>query len=239
MDRDDTSPSVYNHSDEFDAMKKTTNAKMDDRLEELKIFIKNRMRSSSSSRTCSSAHASELPSPRRSNRHRHHHRHEEMTMPTSGRPTTNKREGHLRRQSPHDKLPKLMSMTSMSYYKFINDYEIPFYGTHDPQEYLEWECKMDTYLKLLQVPYEDQVKCARRNFHDYVSTWWLHTSSKSFDMSWTKTKKGMRREFVPSTYMEHLQHQLKNTTQGSKSIDKYFITLRNPCDEQDWTTPFG
>lgn len=101
---------------------------------------------------------------------------------------------HLRRQAPQDKLPKLKTATSTSYY----DFDIPFYGTHDPEEYLEWERKMDTYLKLLEVPSVDQVKCATRNFHDYASTWWLHIPSKSLDMSWSKTKKAMRREFVPS-----------------------------------------
>ena len=81
---------------------------------------------------------------------------------------------------------------------------------------------MDDYLKLHQVPSEEQVKCAARNFHDYASTWWLHTPSESYDMSWPKTKRALRREFVPPIYTEQLRRQLENTTQGSKSIDKYF-----------------
>ncbi|KAE8767271.1 gag-pol polyprotein [Hordeum vulgare] len=89
-------------------------------------------------------------------------------------------------------IPKLKSATSMSYYNFDTDFQIPFYGTRDPEEYLEWERKMETYLKLLQVPSEDQVNCATRNFHDYVSTRWLHTLSKSFGMSWSKTEKGSK-----------------------------------------------
>ena len=48
MDRNGTSPSVYNNNDEFDAMKKTIDAKMDAHLEELKVLINNRTRSSSS-----------------------------------------------------------------------------------------------------------------------------------------------------------------------------------------------
>jgi hypothetical protein len=103
---------------------------------------------------------------------------------------------HLRQQAPQDyaqeKLPKLKSVTSTSYYDLDTDHELPFYGTQDPEEYLEWERKMDDYLKLHQVPSEDQVKCATSNFHDYASTWWLHTPSKSFNMSWPKTKKAMR-----------------------------------------------
>lgn len=133
---------------------------------------------------------------------------------------------HLRRQAPQEKLPKLKSATSTSYYDFDIDFEIPFYGTQHPEEYLEWERKMDTYLKLLQVPSEDQVKCATRNFHDYASTWWLHTPSKSFETSWSKTKKSMRQEFVPSTYTEHLQRHLGNTIQGSKPLDEYFMEMK-------------
>ena len=48
----------------------------------------------------------------------------------------------------------------MSYYDLDIDHAIPFYGTQEPEEYLEWERLMDDYLKLHQVPPEDQVKCA-------------------------------------------------------------------------------
>lgn len=85
---------------------------------------------------------------------------------------------------------------------------------------------MDDYLKLHQVPAKDQVKCATRNFHDYASTRWLHAPSKTYDMSWPKMKRALRREFVPPTYMEQLLRQLENTTQGSKSIDKYFKEMK-------------
>ncbi|KAE8780891.1 gag-pol polyprotein [Hordeum vulgare] len=102
---------------------------------------------------------------------------------------------HLHRQASQDcaqeKILKLKSATSASYYDFDTDYKIHLYGTDDPEEYLEWERKMDTYLKLLHIPSEYQVKCATRNFHDYGSTWWLHTPSRSFDMSWSKTNKAM------------------------------------------------
>ncbi|KAE8767100.1 hypothetical protein D1007_61584 [Hordeum vulgare] len=53
--------------------------------------------------------------------------------------------GHLERKrmfevsvEPQDfaqeKLHKLKSVTSSSYYDFHNEYEIPFYGTHDHEE---------------------------------------------------------------------------------------------------------
>ena len=120
---------------------------------------------------------------------------------------------HLRPQEVQEKLPKLKSATSMRYYNLDIDHVIPFYGTQEPEEYLEWERLMDDYLKLHQVPSEDQVKCATRNFHDYALAWWLHTPSESYDMSWPKTKRALRREFMPPTYTEQLQRQLENTIQ--------------------------
>ena len=77
---------------------------------------------------------------------------------------------HLRQQAPQDyaqeKLPKLKSATSTIYYDLDTDNEIPYYGTQVLEEYLDWERLMDDSLKIHQVPPEDQVKCATRNFHD-------------------------------------------------------------------------
>ena len=193
MDRQGISPSVYNNNDEFDATNNSNDAKMDDQMKELKVLIKSYKRSSSSSRRRSSAHPSELPSSARSHRHRHHHQQgrEGQDLNTNNRSTTSPSPlasspsdfkassptdiRHLRPQVPQDynqeKLPKLKSTTSTSYYDLVNDHEIPFYGTQDPKEYLEWERKMDNYLELHQVPSEEQVKCATSNFHDYASTW--------------------------------------------------------------------
>ena len=174
MDRQSTSSPVYNNNDEFDAMKNVIDAKMDKHMEELKVLIKNRKRSSSSSRRCSSAKTTELPSPARSHWHGHHHQRERegqelntnncsMTSPSTlaSSPSDFKTSSpldirHLRLQAPQDydqeKLPELKSTTSTSYYDLHTDHELPLYGTQDLKEYLEWERKMDDYLKLHQVP---------------------------------------------------------------------------------------
>ena len=174
MDRKSiSSTSVYTNNDKFDAMTNNLCANMNAQMEELKALIKNRKRSPSSSRRRSSAHPSELPSPARSRRHRHHQRqeregqelntnHRSMASPSTlaSSPSDFKASSpldmrHLRPQAPQaydqEKLPKLKSATSTSYNDLDNDYEIPFYGTQDPEEYLEWERKMDDYLKLHQV----------------------------------------------------------------------------------------
>ena len=44
---------------------------------------------------------------------------------------------HLRPQALQEKLPKLKSTTSTSYYDLDIDHVIPFYETLEPEEYLE------------------------------------------------------------------------------------------------------
>ena len=78
MDRQGISPLVYNHDDEFDAMKNVIDAKMDKHMEELKVLIKNGKRSSSYLRRRSSAKTSVLPSPASTHKHRHRQDHEEQ-----------------------------------------------------------------------------------------------------------------------------------------------------------------
>ena len=162
MDRQGISPSVYNNNGEFDATNNNSDAKMQAQMEEIKALIKSYKRSSSSLRRRSRAHASELPSPARSHRHRHHHHRqgcEGQELNTNNRSTTSPSPlaslpsdlkassssdiRHLQQQEPKDyaqeKLPKLKSTTSTSYYDLDIDLAIPFYGTQEPNEYLEWE----------------------------------------------------------------------------------------------------
>ncbi|KAE8787400.1 gag-pol polyprotein [Hordeum vulgare] len=143
---------------------------------------------------------------------------------------------HLHRRAPVEKLPKLKSATSLSYYNFDIDLEIPFYGTQDPKEYLEWERRMDTYLKLLQLPCEDQVKCTTRKFHDYASTWWLHTPSKSFEMGWSKTKKAMRQ----NEYFMEMKKALRRAGVSDHIWMKFhfMMGLNNDIDKTIFTNTY-
>ena len=138
MDRQGVSSLVYNNDDEFDATNNSTDTNMQAPMDEMKALIKSYKRSSSSSRRCSRAHASELPSLARSHRHRHHHQQEcegqelytnnrskTSPSPLASSPSDFKAPSptdirHLRQQEPQDytqeKLPKLKSTTSTSYY---------------------------------------------------------------------------------------------------------------------------
>ena len=161
MDSQGISSSVYNKNDEFDAMNNSTDTKMQAQMEEIKALIKSYKPSSSSSRRHSRAHASEIPSPARSHRHRHHHQQERegqelytnnhsktslsplASLPSDFKASSPRDIRHLRPQAPQEKLPKLKSATSTSYYDHDIDHAIPFYGTQQPEEYLEWERLMD------------------------------------------------------------------------------------------------
>ena len=113
-----------------------------------------------------------------------------------------------------------------SYFNYDNDIELHFYGTHDPEEYLEWEEKMDNYFLHEQVHSKDKVKRTRRHFYDYVHTWWVHRPSMGSPKSWSRLKRAMRREFLPSTFSEDLGRQLWKITQGSKPLDEYLLEIK-------------
>src|ERR1041385_961931 len=122
--------------------------------------------------------------------------------------------------------PELKTSTLMSYFDSDDDVELHFHGTHDPEEYLEWEEKWESYFAHHQVDFEEHVERATRHFFDYAFTWWVHQSSPSPHMSWSMLKGAMRQEFVPSTLSEDLRHHLEHTTQGLKPLDEYFLVMK-------------
>src|SRR4051794_34766515 len=86
---------------------------------------------------------------------------------------------------------------------------------------------MDNYLLHNQVHSKDKVKLATRHFYDYAYTWWVHKPSTSRSRKdWTRLKRAMRREFLPSTLSEELCHHLMNTTQGSKTLEEYLLEMK-------------
>ena len=59
---------------------------------------------------------------------------------------------------------------------------IPFYGSSDPKEFLEW---------LEDMEYE---------FKDYAHDWWRCYTRNNLVRTWEDLKKAMRKEFVPREY---------------------------------------
>ena len=128
---------------------------------------------------------------------------------------------------PPSTCSELKTTTHTSYFDYDDNIELHFYGTHDPEEYLEWEEKMDNYFLHHQVHSKDKVKRSTRNFYNYAHTWWVHKPSTSRSRkSWSRLKRAMRREFLPSTLSEDLRPHLENTTQGSKTLEEYLVEMK-------------
>ncbi|KAL1189318.1 hypothetical protein V5N11_014321 [Cardamine amara subsp. amara] len=104
----------------------------------------------------------------------------------------------------------------------------PFQGTSDPEEYLEWEKKMEIAFNCHDYTEESKVKVAPTEFTDYALSWWDQltlTRKRVGDYpveTWTQMKKIMRKIFVPSYYHRELHHRLKNLAQGNRSVEEYF-----------------
>ena len=123
---------------------------------------------------------------------------------------------------------ELSTTTHTSYFDYDDDNELHFFGSHDPEEYLEWEEKMDNYFLHHHVHSEEKVKRATRHFYDYAHTWWVHRPSTSRSRKrWSRLKRAMRREFLPPTLSEELSRQLWKIKQGSKPLDEYLLEMKH------------
>ncbi|KAL1203463.1 putative mitochondrial protein [Cardamine amara subsp. amara] len=103
-----------------------------------------------------------------------------------------------------------------------------FQGTSDPEEYLEWEKKMEIAFNCHDYTEESKVKVAPTEFTGYALSWWDQltlTRRRIGDYpmeTWTQMKNIMRQRFVPSHYNRELHHRLRNLVQGNRSVEEYF-----------------
>ncbi|XP_024009449.1 uncharacterized protein LOC112084532 [Eutrema salsugineum] len=103
-----------------------------------------------------------------------------------------------------------------------------FRGTADPEEYLEWEKKIELVFNCRDYTTEHKIKLAPTEFKDYALSWWdnLVTTKRRIGEdpieSWNQLKAIMRRRFVPSHYHRELHFKLRSLTQGSRSVEEYY-----------------
>ncbi|XP_024007271.1 uncharacterized protein LOC112083475 [Eutrema salsugineum] len=103
-----------------------------------------------------------------------------------------------------------------------------FRGTADPEEYLEWEKKIELVFNCRDYTTEHKIKLAPTEFKDYALSWWdnLVTTRRRIGEdpieSWNQLKAIMRRRFVPSHYHRELHFKLRSLTQGSRSVEEYY-----------------
>ncbi|KAG7559385.1 Retrotransposon gag domain [Arabidopsis thaliana x Arabidopsis arenosa] len=103
-----------------------------------------------------------------------------------------------------------------------------FQGTSDPEEYLEWEKKIELVFGCQGYTEERKVKVAPTGFQNYALSWWdqlVTTRRRAGDYpieTWTQIKTIMRKRFVPSHYYRELLNRLRNLVQGSRSVEEYY-----------------
>ena len=95
---------------------------------------------------------------------------------------------------------------------------LPFYGSTDPEEFLELQEKMEIELEVEGFSESKKITRAILEFEDYALDWWKQYPQKRLIKNWKDLKKAMRKEFVSRKYRLILLHRLENVKQDSKSV---------------------
>jgi hypothetical protein len=98
---------------------------------------------------------------------------------------------------------------------------LPFYGSTNPEEFLDWKEQMEYELELQDFPEAKKVSRAALEFEDYAHEWWKKYPHKRFVKCWEDLKKAMSKEFIPREYELILLRRSKHIKQGSKSFQSY------------------
>jgi hypothetical protein len=102
---------------------------------------------------------------------------------------------------------------------------LPFYGSTNPEEFLDWMEQIEYELELQDFLEANKVSRAALEFEDYAHEWWKKHPHKHFVKCWEDLKKTIREEFVPHEYELILLRRLKSIKQGSKSVQSYHDEL--------------
>ena len=106
-----------------------------------------------------------------------------------------------------------------------------FRGRSDPEEYLDWERKIERVFDCHDYAERKKVKLAAIEFTEYAVVWWDKLClNRRYDgeppiETWAEMKRVMRRRFVPSHYRRDLHNKLQTLRQGNRSVDEYYKEL--------------
>ena len=99
----------------------------------------------------------------------------------------------------------------------------PFSGERGPEDYLEWEMRMDHIFSTHNYSEEKRLQIAAFEFTGYVLVWWNQIlRMRTRPTTWTGMKDLMRHRFVPEHYKRDMYNKLQRLTQGTKSVDEYY-----------------
>jgi hypothetical protein len=98
-----------------------------------------------------------------------------------------------------------------------------FSGDRGPEDYLEWEMRMDHIFLSHNYSEEKRLQIAAFEFTGYVLVWWNQIlRMRTCPTSWRGMKDLMRHRFVPEHYKRDMYNKLQQLTQGDKSVDEYY-----------------
>jgi hypothetical protein len=99
----------------------------------------------------------------------------------------------------------------------------PFSGDRGPEDYLEWEMRMDQIFSSYHYTEERRLQLAAVEFTGYVLIWWNQIlRMRTRPTSWRGMKELMRHRFVPEHYKRDMHNKLQQLAQGTKSVDEYY-----------------
>ena len=126
-----------------------------------------------------------------------------------------------------------------------------FHGKSDPEEYLQYESKIEHVFDCNNFSEERKLKLAVAEFCDYANIWWASLKSewrRNFEEpieTWEELKTLMRKRYIPKHYSRELKQKLYTLQQGSKSVEDYYkemeVLMNRACineDEEDTMARF-
>ena len=106
-----------------------------------------------------------------------------------------------------------------------------FQGKSNPEEYLDWERRMELLFSCHDYTEEEKVKVAVVEFTDYALTWWDQLCAKISRRgerrirTWVELKGVMKKRFVPVHYNRDIYQRLQGLTQGNRSVEDFYKEL--------------
>ena len=107
-----------------------------------------------------------------------------------------------------------------------------FQGKNDPEEYLEWERKVELVFDCHNYSENKKAKLAAIGFSDYATVWWdqlvfnMRRNREPIVETWEEMKRVMRKRFVSTYYYRELYNKLQNLRQGNRSVKEYYKEMK-------------
>lgn len=123
--------------------------------------------------------------------------------------------------------------------RVVNEFkanELPeFVGGTDPENYLEWERKMDRLFDFKDMDDEKRCKYAILKLGKGASLWWEGVKAKRARAgkpkisSWESLKRKLKKRYVPTTHRLSIYRKIADCKQGKSGVGEYIEEFENLC----------